>query len=412
VLSEELNQAKSRLNAAMQPELHTVWNKGLALAAGSGASYDPDDLAGEWVIASDMSLSWDNYIKRKPGSVDPNSSSSVRVRFEKRGSDYVGIIIRQGMVPSESDAWTYESIGQNRRHVFRMGLEYLRLRKIGKNLFQGTLLGVGTPGDNRLTPNTVYIVVYDEAAKLLKQLSNMPQEVFTRENGQGKLMLRLGLGSQTPSPDMEAVGRHVFIGIEGEVPPGGQVVSRGPTLMQVGGVMAPSYQFRHRKPFRFSVSTDNNPGFITSLHYMGQSPSQLLQSDQCDMSPEHYGHVQDKRFTRHGGKGIYCLVTSPKRVRDPADQSLLSVLRWSKGEWAVTMWGHDYPNHPGTQFRGVQGQLNYMIRILDRLAPRLDTLPPEVLQGGNSPSLQTQPGVRSSSQPAGGGMNLLGIEAR
>jgi hypothetical protein len=393
-LTQELNRVKSRLPNAGQPELHSVWSQGLALiASGGGASYDPDDLAGEWVIASDPSLSWNNYIKRKEGSnVDPNSSSSVRVRFEGRGGEYVGTITRQGMVPMVSDAWTFETTGQNRVQVFRKGLEYLRLKKTGKNLFEGTILGVGTPGDNRLSPQPIHIVVYDEAAKLLRHLSNMPMAVFTKENSQGILMLRLGTGIQAGSPDMEEVGRHVFAGMESEVPPGARISFKGATLRQIGGTTAPSYGFNHQKTFRFQFSSSTLPGSHSTLHYVGKAKNRGL--DSCPLS-DSLKLLQNQALQRHKGVGRLCMDTH-RHQTEPINYTLLSTLIWSRGDWVIRIWTHDYPNHPGTQFGGQQGQINYMFRLLDKLVARLDTLPANALQDGSSPDAAASlPGIEA-----------------
>ena len=408
-LSKELSRVQSRLSSALEPEVHSVWNQGLAVAAGgSDQLHDSDDLAGEWVIST-APFSWGNYINRNAGArVDPHAASTVRVRIEPRGEKYVGIISRQGQVPVMSDSYTYEQTGRNRIQLFHDGLEYLRLKKTGRNLFEGDILQVTL--NNRLEPRPVYIVVYDEAAKLLERFQDRDREQLTRGSKWGVLMLRLDAAGPSVGPNMEAVGRHVFTGMENEIPQGARIVFRGSDLGKIGDSWAPFYGFKHQKPFRFESVTDNNPGLGINLYYLGDARSSALDDGNCGFSPEYYRPLQSSRFERHGGKGVYSLVTSLSPVRKPIDYTLLSRLIWSRDEWVISIYGHDYPNHSGTQFGGLQGQLNHMIRLLDRLVPRLKTIPTGAMAPGNgSPSFR-QSG--SPTSPSPGGMNLLGIEAQ
>jgi hypothetical protein len=386
----------STLTEAKAQAAAKAWEDILA-ALGGGRQWPPDELAGAWVFTL---VGWGQYGRQVAGGqgqppVSGRDSDMVAVQFEQQGNDYVGRIARSGMVPVTSDAWTHEQTGRARRNMFKEGLEYMRMKKVGKNVYEGTILGVGTPGDNRLTPKPCTIAVYSEAAKFLEPHS---ASKVAKDDPAGLLLLRDDGGS-SDGPDMEAIGRHVFAGMEAEVPTGASITSRG-KFIDSGATSRPAYSLAYKKPFRFGGITDNNPGFGFYLIHGGSEALQkaFLRASQDEPN---WRVTKTDRFERHGGSGLYYLAYQPSK-----DVNNIAGLLWTKGDWTIRMFGVDYPNHPGTMFGGHQGQLPYMLRVLDRLVQRLDTIP---LTGGlQSPA---PPPQTPAPQRSPGGMELLGIES-
>ncbi len=241
--------------------------------------------------------------------------------------------------------------------------------------------------------------------------SRLPSALEPEVHGVWNQGLAIAGGRPGMEPDMEAVGRHVFMGMESEVPQGAHISFQGSDLLPiylVGGNMAPSYKFQYRKSFRREYVIDNNPGAFVILHYVGATQFRNLDHPTCGLS-DNLSQLENKTFVRHDGQGRYCLSTH-RNVSKPIDVAIISKLIWFRGEWAITIWAYDYPNHPGTQFGGQKEQLNHIIRLLDRLVPRLETIPPGAMAPGNDSPSSRQSG--SSPSPSSRGTNLLGIEAQ
>lgn len=262
--------------------------------------------------------------------------------------------------------------------------------------------GPGRAGCSDFTP------LSKELAVVQSRLSSAPEPEVHGVWNQG---LAIAGGRPGMEPDMEAVGRHVFMGMESEVPQGAHISFQGSDLLPVylvGGNMAPSYKFQYKKSFRREYVIDNNPGAYVILHYVGATQFRKLDHPTCGLS-DNLSQLENKTFVRHDGQGRYCLSTH-RNVSKPIDVAIISRLIWFRGEWAITIWAYDYPNHPGTQFGGQKGQLNHIIRLLDRLVPRLETIPPGAMAPGNDYPSSRQSG--SSTSPSSRGTNLLGIEAQ
>lgn len=135
VLSQELNQVKSRLNTAAEPELHAVWTKGLAIASAGSASASAcsGELEGYWWHPTGM-----NHI----------------IHWVKKGNQYEGLYER---VTGEGKQWWKEStayqwvnrtdgntyVGKNMPYNYRERRHYiddvnpLKIRVFGDIYFNG-----------------------------------------------------------------------------------------------------------------------------------------------------------------------------------------------------------------------------------------------------------------------------------
>lgn len=105
-LIQELNQVKSRLMSAQQPELHGVWSRALALSGGqaSGAMGEcEENLAGLWLN---------------------NGYSGMTIQFTRQGDRYLGSFAH--ITPK----W--------RRLGYRTGQVYLEARKTAPRTYEGT----------------------------------------------------------------------------------------------------------------------------------------------------------------------------------------------------------------------------------------------------------------------------------
>ena len=167
--------------------------------------------------------------------------------------------------------------------------------------------------------------------------------------------------------------------------------TRGSELAGFRGVLGPAYGFKYKKPFQFQPTVDNNPGLAATVHYLGTARLPEFEPPGGGYSDTRR-RIQDKTFERQGGKGRYQLNRHQPNLGKPIDIKISSSLSWFRGEWGISIWSLDYPNHPGTQFGGEQGQLNNMIQLLDRLVSRLKNIPQSALAPGGGSSSSGQGG--------------------
>jgi len=131
-LTQELNQVKSRLNTASQPEFYTVWNHGLAIASGGAAdaSACSGELEGYW---------W-----------HPTGINHI-IHWVKKGDQYEGIYERvtaegqQYWKQNTAYQWVHRSeerkyTGKNMRYNYRERKHYyepLNIKVLGDYYFSG-----------------------------------------------------------------------------------------------------------------------------------------------------------------------------------------------------------------------------------------------------------------------------------
>jgi hypothetical protein len=158
---------------------------------------DPDELAGDWTFHI---FAWFKYIGPEWGSrfleqAREQQRTAMVVRFVRSGNgiDYIGTIIRQpgasAQVPIGIDAFS------GRNYLFRQGLELLRLKKIGKNIYRGDNLVVGIPGPNEGFENYRHscdIIVYGNTAKYLYPADTPQRHQFNDKAGDLMLLYPAG----------------------------------------------------------------------------------------------------------------------------------------------------------------------------------------------------------------------------
>jgi hypothetical protein len=153
------------------------------------------ELAGDWVVHH---LNWDQFIgpeweSRWAAKAKEHRPQALAIRFTRNGDEYVGTILR----PPTTTWWIhpFDAFG-NRIHLYRQGLQLLRLRKIGPNLYRGTHQKLGIPS-NETNPDRAWgfyyqncdIVVFGNAAKLISPSYPGQPQLLQRGHNAGFLLL-------------------------------------------------------------------------------------------------------------------------------------------------------------------------------------------------------------------------------
>jgi hypothetical protein len=205
------------------------------------------------------------------------------------------------------------------------------------------------------------------------------------------------LGAGQTIPDIEAAGRYVFAHMEENTPRGAKFSHQGILKTSGRDPGAPKYRYAFNKSFAFKYAIDNNPGAQFTLYYKGKEEAQRFGLNLNQLPGLRV--VKSERFERHGGSGAY---SAAYQINDKDRQCLIN-LAWTHGDWSLCLHANDYANHPGSMFGGHNGQLEYLFRVLDKLVPRIKTIP---LAGGQAPSTPS-PGRQSGS----GSIELLNQQA-
>jgi hypothetical protein len=140
-----------------------------------------------------LEAEWD--IRYAPQLRDEQRRAMV-VRFEPRGGDeYVGTVVR---APADSRLpIAFDAFGQ-RNHLFHQGLELIRVRRIGANLYRGEAMTLGLPGNTGFLRKSCDIVVFGTEGKFIAPSTPGFPQGLERDSPQGDLMLMQELAVQGP----------------------------------------------------------------------------------------------------------------------------------------------------------------------------------------------------------------------
>lgn len=368
--------------------LLTIWQD--SRASLQTRSYDPDELAGEWAFSglkwSQLdSPEWKTEIEPKLDQWNPDTV----YRFTASGSTYTGTLLKEpGGIAGWFSAWSNEP--RYHGHLFKPGVILFRMDKVGRNHYRGQRFKAGTPGDNNLYPEPFEIIVQGRVARY--GVGNQAgAQVSARD---AYLLVRYDPPAEGSVVDIAAAGRHVFANLAQDRPRGATM--EPPSIGRpISGPQAYSVFFR--RPFRFSSSTNNNPGVNFILTYRGKD--EVFANHERMRRDNTLPTLAGESFLRHGHTGQWCV-----KMQTGNEGWLRMVLVWSTGDWTLSIWADDYATHPDTMFRGHEAMIRYGFAMLDKLAPRIQTIPLTGGAEGAPPPVQ-----ETSPQTTPSGIDLLGI---
>jgi len=353
-------------------------------------SYDPDELAGEWAFSGLKwsqfdSPEWKNEIEPKLDQWNPDTV----YRFAASGSAYTGTLLKNpGGIAGWFSAWSNDP--RYHGHLFQPGVILFQMEKVGSNHYRGQRFKAGTPGDNNLYPEPFEIVVQGRVARY--GVGNQAgAQVSARD---AYLLVRYDPPAEGSVVDIEVVGRHVFANLAQDRPRGATMEPPSIGRPIIGDQ---TYSIFFRRPFRFPAFTNNNPGVNFILTYRGKDEVFANHEGMCRNNS--LPTLAGESFVRHDHQGQWCVKTNTNN-----EGWLRMALVWSTDDWTLSIWADDYATHPDTMFRGQAAMVRYGFEMLDKLAPRIQTIPLTGGAEGAPPPMQ-----ETAPQTAPGGIDLLGI---